>query len=339
MKQAAFVLSLMAAAGCAGLTDSSSAGPASIGVTGGAPETSDTFAAVVALTNPGGPFCSGTLVSKRVVVTAAHCLDDTDLAEVQVVFGDTVAQGTAVDVLAGLQHPYYSRTNIPWNDVAVLRLARDVSTAPANVFDQRPRREDFATDLHLLGFGYTELTRRDPGIKRHATARLQYLQDRELTHTPIDGGLCYGDSGGPTFIETDGIYYFVGVHSRISTTACAGATGTDARVDAHWTGFIVPYINQWGGGTDEAGQPAGGAGGGAGGNPISTEDDDGSADDDASCPEEWRHDEVCDECLGDDPDCAASDPGATDDCPAEWRGDGFCDECLGDDPDCEPSAE
>jgi hypothetical protein len=51
------------------------------------------------------------------------------------------------------------------------------------------------------------------------------------------------------------------------------------------------------------------------------------------CPETWRGDGICDDCLGDDPDCAMDDP-SQDTCPESWRGDGICDECLYDDPDC-----
>lgn len=68
-------------------------------------------------------------------------------------------------------------------------------------------------------------------------------------------------------------------------------------------------------------------------------DPDGSGD---ACPAEWRGDGICDECLGDDPDCdgngsgeSGGTEGGDDTCPAEYYGDGICDVCLGDDPDCD----
>lgn len=59
------------------------------------------------------------------------------------------------------------------------------------------------------------------------------------------------------------------------------------------------------------------------------------------CPESWRGDGPCDECLGNDPDCTTAPPEEECSewfgdcgCPESWRGDGQCDACLGNDPDC-----
>src|SRR5688572_2660013 len=73
-------------------------------------ELAETDDAVVALTRSGGgSFCTGTLVSPSIVLTAAHCIDMAGADEIVVFFGnDTNSEGTRIGTRKVQRHPSWS---------------------------------------------------------------------------------------------------------------------------------------------------------------------------------------------------------------------------------------
>src|SRR3954468_6121970 len=143
--------------------------PTAGAIVGGTDQTSDPFAAPLAfltITDSSGVgWCSGTLISPTVVMTAAHCVYETGRrgnllgvstpSEIVVRVGSrnvsNAALGTKAAVVAVLPQPYYrwdgSRHN---HDVALLALDRSMPQRPATLAEQRPAE---GTSLLIAGYG------------------------------------------------------------------------------------------------------------------------------------------------------------------------------------------
>jgi hypothetical protein len=208
--------------------------PAAGAIVGGTDQTTDAFAAPLAfidIAEPGGGIasCSGTLISPNVVMTAAHCVYDTDKngnlvgvarpSKIAVRVGSrNVADpslGIQAGVVAVLPQPYYrwdgSRHN---HDVALLALDRSMPQTPAALAEQRPAA---GKSLLIAGYGSTS-TNDDTEPSALKTALIDAADPASChllsetfdaswlfcgaasTDPAVPGGIsCYGDSGGPAF--------------------------------------------------------------------------------------------------------------------------------------------
>lgn len=258
-------------------------------IVGGVPAEAPLHDAVVALHHRVGdevfaqPFCSGTLITPSVVLTAAHCLDAAEdgapRAEprapqsVGVYFGAAPATDPAPTVYGVTDVRLYGTWDSTRliNDIALLRLARPVPTEIATPIPPLPPAlgfgpADAGEPLDLIGFGTDG---EHAGVKLHAELPLAGLGCR-LPGCPTrgwparmisygGGGTtpCNGDSGGPALVRRDGRAYVGGVTSYGDRHCARFAVST--RVDAY-APFIAGFV--FGGGeceSDGACQPACGA--------------------------------------------------------------------------------
>jgi secreted trypsin-like serine protease len=201
----------------------------------GEPDTSAAHKAVVALVDDyqGNmeSFCTGTLITPTVVLTAAHCLDDVVSSEVQIYFGDDVtAGGVFVDVSYWEQHPGWDPLDdASPDDMAVIRLAEaapagvlPISILPASL---GLGEADEGIELDFSGFGETEDLGYD--VKLHVHVPIDrvclgpaecafdggWISPRAFGYTQENGGPCSGDSGGPAFIWSGAFEFVAGVTS------------------------------------------------------------------------------------------------------------------------------
>jgi secreted trypsin-like serine protease len=211
-------------------------------IVGGAATADKSVAQHVALiVGSRGTSCTGVVIARNLVLTAAHCA--LPGADYKVVEFDAARHPTLRDVSQVMAHPQFDLSVLLGHrataDVALLRLAAPLPAAfvPAPLAMQRP---PVAVGDRFLVAGYGVAVRGDGrtgGTIRVAdlvaTGQPGTLQIR-LVDAATNGAragvsACTGDSGAPVFEATEGALAVVGIVSWSTGPAlsdgCGGLTG------------------------------------------------------------------------------------------------------------------
>jgi uncharacterized protein (TIGR03382 family) len=172
--------------------------------------------------------CTATLVGKKTVLTAAHCVTD---STTYTFYAEEVAYVVESVVL----HPAWDAQTVA-NDIALLRLKEAPPVTPSLISRQAPA---VGLAVTIVGYGTTEETLKDAGTKRQAKNTIEDVFATRFSMAGTGGGegnTCYGDSGGPGFATLGGKEVQIGITSE-GAKPC-GTLGYDTRVDAY-TDWLV----------------------------------------------------------------------------------------------------
>jgi secreted trypsin-like serine protease len=177
-----------------------------------------------------GVFCSGTLIAKNLVITAAHCTGVTaDPRDMLIAFHPHQAKGTTRKVLGGQVTKEWPMLDLQkdedWGDVAILRFEGSLPEGftPATLLSPATAKTSLkpGMDIQLAGYGVTTMSPQpvDPKKLLKTTVKLSRLFGQtELLFEQFEGrGACHGDSGGPAFAKIKNKWVLVGVTSRSAT--------------------------------------------------------------------------------------------------------------------------
>jgi V8-like Glu-specific endopeptidase len=216
-----------------------------------------------------GWWCTGTVIAKRLVLTAAHCVEDaTSGTKMRVMFGYDQSQGKAADYVQVKEwhhDPQYMATNniAAGHDAAVLILASDALAPVQPINHQALSKAMVGSPVHVVGFGNDNgQAGTGSGLKREIHTTLTSLEQGVMNVGHGGQTTCQGDSGGPSFMKIGGVDTVVGITSYGEQGCVSYGSSTRVDLSAAW---IDPFIAANGGGGDGGSGPGGNGGGDSGG--------------------------------------------------------------------------
>ena len=196
-------------------------------------------------------YCSGTLISPTVFLTAAHCADVSD--RVRVTFSSAYKPGDKLYTGTFHGDPLYNKSQSDPHDIAVVVLDKAVKgitpaqLPTANSLSNLSGSQQFTS----VGYGAYEVTNQPGGhqylyndVRGVATGTLNSTNANwlriSMNPSTGNGGTCYGDSGGPNFLGTTQIIAAI----TITGDSVCRSTNVDYRLDtASARAFLSQYVS------------------------------------------------------------------------------------------------
>jgi V8-like Glu-specific endopeptidase len=195
-------------------------------------------------------YCSGTLISPTVFLTAAHCGENGE--QVRVTFDTAYQDGDKTYSGTFYSDPLYNQSQSDPHDIAVVVFDKPVKgitpaqLPTANSLSNLSGSQQFTS----VGYGAYEVTK-GPGGHQYLYNDVRMVATGTLNSTNAswlrismnpstgNGGTCYGDSGGPNFLGSTDIIAAI----TITGDAVCRSTNVVYRLDTESArAFLSQYV-------------------------------------------------------------------------------------------------
>ncbi|XP_049865502.1 trypsin-like [Pectinophora gossypiella] len=160
--------------------------------------------------------CGGSIINKRNILTAAHCLTDIQKAYVRAGSTDSNDGGQQYESRALIQHPMYNPTTSDY-DVGIIKLLKpiklDGTTTKAVKLAPKNSKVEPGTDILVSGWGTTSENGNTSTNLMSVIVPVVSNQDCSKSYSGITSRMfcagvagkdsCQGDSGGPAVSNSD----------------------------------------------------------------------------------------------------------------------------------------
>jgi len=201
-------------------------------------------------------FCTASAISNKVLLTAAHCVDDARAIKVAYKTSAYCSSGfdfryDSVNAQSFAKHPdYVAKSYTNTNADVGLVLLKNSIPSPYKVFAINQSPESVNSDLYLYGYGITRGYNDDSGLLRKTSvdhSDYHYDDKTIVVDRNGDGGICQGDSGGPGMIKVNSEFQIAGVTSYGRGTQYDVCSGTGHLVLAYkYLPWIKSKMSAWG---------------------------------------------------------------------------------------------
>ncbi|XP_058063626.1 chymotrypsin-1-like [Anopheles bellator] len=175
-------------------------------------------------------FCSGVLISRRHVLTAAVCISGSNTLTVLLGASDMTRVEEFIGVSNILSHPNYS-SFLNRDDIAILTLTHEAPLRDTIRPVELPRWSDVGNSFNnwaatTAGWGNTGRRENEPipiqnlhfaidSVNTNFVCGIShtFIRDTHICTSTDNGGACNGDEGGPVTLTEGGRTFLVGIHS------------------------------------------------------------------------------------------------------------------------------
>ena len=178
----------------------------------------------------GQALCTGSIIGRNTILTAAHCVDGVghnNMQKMQIVFGIDIHK-TKEDFIRVANriiiHPYWNQhLNIGEADLAVIHFAGELPAGflPVQLADEKLILRN-GQKIVMAGFGVTDGDIKEGAgrLRQTSTEIIDRLSATELVSDGQNSSVCFGDSGGPAFIKIGNELVQWGIASSVANQAC-----------------------------------------------------------------------------------------------------------------------